>query len=842
MTINPPDDTLRLAEPSIAPDEEHPERIGPYRIVRVLGRGGMGLVYEAEQLEPLRRTVALKVIRRGMDTREVLARFESERQALAVMDHPNIAKALDAGTTEGGLPYFVMELVQGQPITMYCDANRIDTRGRLELIIGVCQGVQHAHQKGVIHRDLKPSNILVRQQDGKSVPTIIDFGIAKAVERNPAEGGFATEVGALVGTPAYMSPEQAQASGLDIDTRSDIYSLGMVMYELVTGVLPFDREGGLLAYLGQHPLGDGDMPTPSRRIASLAFDTASDVADHRQTTPVGLRRQLRGDLDWITLKAIEHDRGRRYETANALGNDIRRYLDDKPVVARPPTKMYTVGKFVHRHRLGVAMGALAAVALIGVAVTMAVLAGRIARERTRAEREGEKAQAISVFLEDMLKSADPWQGGARQITVVEALKAGVNKLDGGAIRDPLVRASIKRTIGSVYLGLGRTAEADTLIRAALTARIAKAGPETEEAAQSLSDLGALYIAQAKFDSARPPLERALAIRRKLGGPRDTLVAASLLDLGDLAHEQGEYRREDSLARAALVLLRNSHGEKHIAVANAMRRIVSAQQAMENYKEAETMARKTARMLTALGMQRSVEMASVLNDLGLARADQKDYVEAESLLKQVVALDSVLFGSLHPDLAADLENLGYVYYQAGRYDDDIAMLKQTLAMRRAMLSPNDPAIARTLYNIAATLDAKKDYAGAEPLYEEAYARMRRALGPDHPNSVVATWTLGRNQARLGRRKEAEANLRAVLAVKAPDGKLAPDDEAKVSSILASVLIDERRYGEAEPLALRALAVWDSMPDTTRAREGAEQLVTLYDRWGKPDRAAAYRQRK
>jgi tetratricopeptide (TPR) repeat protein len=274
----------------------------------------------------------------------------------------------------------------------------------------------------------------------------------------------------------------------------------------------------------------------------------------------------------------------------------------------------------------------------------------------------------------------------------------------------------------------------------------------------------------------------------------------------------------------------------------MRRIVSAQQAMENYKEAETMARKTARMLTALGMERSVEMASVLNDLGLARADQKDYVEAESLLKRVVALDSVLFGSMHPDLAADLENLGYVYYQAGRYDDDIAMLKQTLAMRRTMLSPNDPAIARTLYNIGATLDAKKDYAAAEPLYEEADARMRRALGPNHPNSVVATWTLGRNQARLGRRKEAEANLRAVLAVKAPDGKLAPDDEAKVSSILASVLIDERRYGEAEPLALRALAVWDSMPDTTRAREGAEQLVTLYDRWGKPDRAAAYRQRK
>ena len=842
MTINPPDDTLRLAEPSIAPDEEPPERIGPYRIIRVLGRGGMGLVYEAEQLEPLRRTVAIKVIRRGMDTHEVLARFESERQALAVMDHPNIAKALDAGTTEAGLPYFVMELVQGPPITTFCDSNRLDTRQRLELVIGVCQGVQHAHQKGVIHRDLKPSNILVRQQDGKPVPTIIDFGIAKATERNPADRAFTTELGAMVGTPAYMSPEQAEASGLDIDTRSDIYSLGIVMYELVTGVLPFEREGRLLAYLGQHALRGGDMPTPSRRVASLASDTASDVAGHRQTTPVGLRRQLRGDLDWITLKAIEHDRARRYETANALGNDIRRYLDDKPVTARPPTTLYTVGKFVRRHRVGVAIGAMAAVALVAVAITMAVLAGRIARERTRAEREGEKAQAISTFLEDMLKSADPWQGGARQITVVEALKAGVTKLDSSKIRDPLVRASIKRTIGTVYLGLGRTSEADTLLRAALAERIAKAGPETEEAAQSLSDLGALYIEQAKFDSAGLPLERALAIRRKLKGPNDTLVAASLLDLGDLAHERGEYRSEDSLARGALVILRKAHGKRHVAIANAMRRIVSAQHALENYHEAEAVARRTLQMLKELGMERSVEMSIVLNDLGLSRADQKDYVEAESLLKQVVALDSTNFGPMHPDLAADLENLGYVYFEAGRYDDDIALLKQTLAMRRAMLSDQDPAIGRTIFNMASTIEAKGDTLAAEPMYEEAQKRLLRANGPDHPNTVVATWVLGRAQYKAGRRREAEANLKAALAVSDPNGKLPPHDYGRVASILASLLIDERRFPEAEGLSLRALAIWDSLADTMRARKSAEQLVTLYDRWGKPDRAAEYRQRR
>src|SRR5215213_4253197 len=281
--------------PSVPP--RHPARIGPYQIVRVLGQGGMGTVYEAEQLEPLRRTVALKVIRLGMDTDEVLTRFESERQALAVMDHPNIARALEAGTTDEGLPYFVMELVAGEPITTYCDRHGLDLRHRLQLVLGVCRGVQHAHQKGVIHRDLKPSNILVRLVDGQPVPTIIDFGIAKAVERPADAAAFTTELGVLVGTPAYMSPEQAEASKLDIDTRADIYSLGMVLYELVTGVLPFDYKGLLPArFIAQYVLGTTDMPTPSRRVAGLESDTASTTAQRRRTTPVGLRRELRGDL------------------------------------------------------------------------------------------------------------------------------------------------------------------------------------------------------------------------------------------------------------------------------------------------------------------------------------------------------------------------------------------------------------------------------------------------------------------------------------------------------------------------------------------------------------------
>ncbi|MFL5493824.1 MAG: tetratricopeptide repeat protein [Gemmatimonadales bacterium] len=840
MTNNPADQTIREAGPPGPSPAPHPARIGPYRILRVLGQGGMGVVYEAEQLEPLRRMVALKVVRHGLDTREVLARFESERQALAVMDHPNIAKALDAGTTDAGLPYFVMELVPGLPITEYCDNHRLDTRRRLELVIAVCQGVQHAHQKGVIHRDLKPSNILVREQDGKPVPTIIDFGIAKATEHKLSAGALTTELGVAVGTPVYMSPEQAEASGLDIDTRADIYSLGIVLYQLVTGVLPFEI-GGLAAgpFLRQYVLGHQEVPTPSRRVGGMAQATATPIAQQRRTTPVELRRELKGDLDWVILKAIDRDRTRRYETANALSLDLQRYLESKPVAARQPTALYTLGKFARRHRLGVAVSAAAALALVGVAIAMTVLADRIARERNRATLEGAKAQAISSFLEDMLKSADPWQGGARQTTVVEALKAGVSKLEAGHIQDPLVVGTIRRTIGTVYLGLGRTAEADTLLRAA-QAEAARSGPESEEVARSLSDLGNLYIAEGKFDSAGPPLLRALDLRRKLGGPGDTLVATSLLNLGDLAHSRGEYRREDSLARAALPILRKAFGERHLAVANALRRIVSAQHALENYQESEAVARETAEMLRQLGMGRSVEMAAVLGDLGLSRADQKDYAEAESLLTQVVALDSVNFGPMHPDLAADLENLGYVYFEAGRYDDDVAVLKQTLAIRRAMLPDNHQAIGRTLFNIGATLEEKGDLAAAEPLYEEAHTRLRRALGATHPDVVLATWVLGRNQYKLGRRAQAEANLRAALAVHDPDGRLQPSDYGRVASVLVSLLIDQRRYAEAEPVGLRVLAVRDSLADSTKAMESRAQLVKLYQEWGKPDRAAKFRQ--
>src|ERR1039458_9770039 len=346
---------------SVVPPESQPVGEGPgttigrYKLLQQIGEGGFGLVFMAEQQEPVRRMVALKILKAGMDTREVVARFEAERQALALMDHPNIARVLDGGSTASGRPYFVMDLVKGIPITEFCDQNHLSTEARLRLFMKVCAGVQHAHQKGIIHRDLKPTNVLVTVQEGEPVPKVIDFGIAKAIGQKLTERTLFTRFEQLIGTPAYMSPEQAEWSGVDIDTRSDIYSLGALLYELLTGTTPFEKETLARAALDEvrRMLRETELPMPSTRLQGLG-QRLDEVARQRHTEPPLLTRLVRGDLDWIVMRALDKDRARRYETANELAHDLERHLRGEPVVAGPPSKVYRAGKFIRRHRLAVA--------------------------------------------------------------------------------------------------------------------------------------------------------------------------------------------------------------------------------------------------------------------------------------------------------------------------------------------------------------------------------------------------------------------------------------------------------------------------------------------------------
>ncbi len=355
----------------VSPLSEGPgTAIGRYKLLERIGEGGMAVVYMAEQTEPIRRKVALKIIKLGMDTRQVIARFEAERQALAMMDHPNIAKVLDAGATETGRPYFVMELVTGVSITEYCDANNLSTKNRLQLFVQVCNAVQHAHQKGIIHRDLKPSNVMVTQRDGTAVPKVIDFGIAKATNQRLTEKTLFTRYAHIIGTPAYMSPEQAELSDLDIDTRSDIYSLGVLLYELLTGTTPFSeeelRKAGYIEM--QRVIREQEPVKPSTRLTTLG-DPLTDVAKHRGCTPDLLRRAVRGDLDWIVMKSLEKDRARQYETANNLADDLRRHLQHEPVLARGPSTTYHLHKFLRRHRSHT-VAALVMIVFAGVAAVV----------------------------------------------------------------------------------------------------------------------------------------------------------------------------------------------------------------------------------------------------------------------------------------------------------------------------------------------------------------------------------------------------------------------------------------------------------------------------------------
>ena len=373
------------------PMESAGSAIGPYKLLQEIGEGGFGVVYMADQERPVRRRVALKIIKPGMDTKQVIARFESERQALALMEHPNIARVLDAGATETGRPYFVMELVKGVPITEYCDTNQLSTRERLDLFVSVCAALQHAHQKGVVHRDIKPSNVMVTLHDGQPVPKVIDFGIAKATHQRLTEKTLFTEYGQFIGTPMYMSPEQAEVSGLDIDTRSDIYSLGVLLYELLTGTTPFGAEALRRAGYGeiQRIIRETEPPRPSIRLSTLG-GALTGIAAHRKTDPSGLTRLIRGDLDWIVMKALEKNRARRYASASEFAADITRHVDDEPVVARPPSTAYRLRKFVRKHR-----GPVAAVAAVGA--TIIVLGSLAMWQGIRAQRQAMRVRANGIL-------------------------------------------------------------------------------------------------------------------------------------------------------------------------------------------------------------------------------------------------------------------------------------------------------------------------------------------------------------------------------------------------------------------------------------------------------------
>ncbi len=725
-------------EPAIG--EKPGDRIGRYKLLQQIGEGGCGVVYMAEQEEPVRRRVALKIIKPGMDTKSVMARFEAERQALALMDHPNIAKVLDAGATESSRPYFVMELVKGVKITDYCDSKSLMTEARLSLFIQVCRAVQHAHQKGIIHRDIKPSNILVTTTEGGSAsPVVIDFGIAKATSNQRlTDKTLFTAFEMLIGTPAYMSPEQADLSGVDVDTRTDVYSLGVLLYELLTGAPPFD--GGSLMKAGldeiRREIRERDPDRPSQRLSTMAAADLTATAQRRQSVPPALIRSVRGDLDWIVMKALEKDRTRRYETANGLALDVQRYLANEPILARPPSRLYKLQKTVLRNKLLFSgIGVITLLLIVSLIVVSASLA-RERRSRHEAEAASVKSQQVTKFLEDMLNGVEPSVALGRDTTMMrEILDRTAERVGKGMTNQPTVEAELRTRIGALYQEIGSYDRAEEMHRAALAIRQQLFGPESREAATSLNDLGLALMAENKLAEAEAADGRALAIRQRQFGNDNADTATSLNDLSSVYRQEAKLTNAEPMAREALGIRQKLFGPEHLQVADSLRNLSIILGDEGRWAESEAMAREVLATRRKLLGPEDPSVASALDDVAWAAGARGKLDEAETLERESLVMRQKLLGAEHPDAAKSLYLVGDRMRQRGNLNEAYSVLSAALSMQNKLLGDDNQASLDTLRSLGLTLAADGKFEEAEQAFREALALLRKRGEGDSPQALA-----------------------------------------------------------------------------------------------------------
>jgi len=706
--------------------DEFPEFIGSYKILRILGEGGMGTVYEAAETGAVRRNVALKVVRAGFGSREVRSRFEAERQALALMDHPGIAKVLQAGETPNGEPFFAMEIVKGLSIDDFCDSRRLSTKDRLELFVAVCHAVQHAHQKGVIHRDLKPSNVLVTEQDGKPQPKIIDFGIAKALGLKLTENSMATVVGVPMGTAAYMSPEQAESSGADVDTRSDIYSLGVMLYQLLVGSLPAEpKADGMPAFIYRLASGSTDTPRPSVRFSALG-DYKSGVADARRTTPEHLAKDLSGDLDWIVMKALDPVRARRYETASALATDIARFLTHEPILARPPSTAYRLQKFVRRNRTAVAAATLAILALI-VSVVLAT-AGmiRAVRAEAVAAREAAATKQVSDFLVGLFRISNPGEKTGSQVTARDLLDRGASSSLADLAQQPQLQGRMMHTIGTAYTALGLYTSALSTLERALAAKEKALGPNDPSVGETELSIGDAMTGHGDLQPAEQHYRRALFISEKALGPEDPVVARGLAGLATLRWKEGHNGDAESLFKRAIAIDEKKLGPDDPVLARHLAGLAVVYWAQKRYAEAEPLMRRSMTIQERRLGPEHPDLAAVSNNLGGLYWSLGRFADALPLYERTRRIYERTLDPTHPNMASILNNLAETYWKLGRYKEAEPLFRRALSIKETRLSTESPAIAVTLNGLAGLLRDERRFAESEATYKRALAIRTKAL--------------------------------------------------------------------------------------------------------------------
>jgi len=885
----PVDDLARqMMDPLMARLQDGPSegaRVGQYRVVRLLASGGMGAVYLAERADAqFEQQVALKFVRLGLDSDELVRRFALERQILAQLEHPNIARLLDGGVAEGGLPYLVMEYIEGTPIDRYCDERRLAVDDRLQLFATVCDAVQYAHQNLVVHRDLKPGNIFVT---GDGAVKLLDFGIAKLLSEGP--DAAKTRTGTRWMTPDYASPEQAR--GTNLTTASDTYSLGVLLFELLTGRLPYRVTGATPAEIERLIC----ETQPSRPSAAVMREDAVEVAggetvrltplavSHaRDTQPRRLARRLTGDLDTIVLKALRKEPERRYATAGELADDLRRHLRGLPVRARPDTLKYRAVKFVGRHKIGVAASAVIALSLLGGIAGTTWQARRAGREARAAEVEALKAERVSAFLLDLFKVTDPAEALGREVTARELLEAGADRIEDELADEPAVQAQMMAVMGAAYRNMGRFEEADPLLQRALEIRREAGDPG--DLAESLTNLGTLRSEQGRYDEVEPLLTEALIAYRAAYGDDHPLIATGLNNLGSLYLARGEFDqaadyfrraidllsrlgsdsaqlvtsftnlagvyvrkgdldRSDSLLQRALDIQRRALDPLHPEIANTLNNLGGIAYRRGDYAATEPRFREALRIWREVYGPEHPQTARGLNNLAATLEKLGDLAQAEELYRETLAVKRKLLGDAHPSVAITLNNLGLLVQARGDLDEAERLLTESLQIRRAAFDAPHPALAAGLDNLGALYRVRGDLRAAEPLIREGLEMFRGAVGPDHRSVAGSAMNLSLLLQAGGRYDEAEPLLRDALRIRLaalPEGDV---EIARTQSELGACLLALGRQGEAEPLMLAAYEALAAAGERygEDARVAARRLAELYERLGDDERAASFRER-
>lgn len=731
--------------------------IGPYTLLEEIGVGGMGVVYRAEQHEPLHREVAIKLVRAGLSRDEVIMRFEVERQALAVMNHPNVARAYDAGTSPDGRPYFVMEYVPGTPITEYCDEHRLGIEARLRLFLDVCDGIQHAHQKGLIHRDIKPSNILVMSQDGKHIPKVIDFGVAKATQQGFTHHPLETQIGQLIGTPSYMSPEQIQEPADGLDTRSDIYSLGLVLYEMLTGAQAFDETELRSKSLPemQRAICEKNPERPSARMATRASISA-DFSEVRSSTPTALVRRMRGDLDWIVMKALEKDPGRRYATASELAGDLERHLRHEPVTAGPPSVIYLMSKFARRNTAAVVAGLVLVGAILLAVAGVGVGYYRSVQAESLALLEAQRSQAVSQFLTNLLGSVTPDRAQGEEVTVREILEEASRRVDRDLADQALVEGVIQTTIGQTYMGL------------------------------------------ALLDEAEGHLLRSVEIHETELGPlhKDTIAART--SLASLRIDQGRLPEADTMLQEVYDASVETLGEEHEVTAKIMQRQGMLLLQMNRFPEAREMNRRALELCERVLPPDDDTILNVLSQMAVTEGYTGNWIEAVPLFEEVLRRETDKHGDLHPNVLTSMGNLAACYLGVERLDDAAAIMGDLETRAEKVFGPDHSNTLSFMHNHGILLARQRKFEEARDVLEECVARREAAIGPDHHNTIGSKMDLASMYRELEDLDRAEALFREVVTgFNATVG----DEHANTmmaESLLCKVLRDRGELDEAGEL--------------------------------------------